>query len=82
MRNLTSVSSFGFIEHFVNWKEILTQQARLVNNGGYLVVEAPNFYGLIQKMLHWFFDKENYKRHYVPSMSPQALGQGITRLKF
>lgn len=64
------VCSFGFIEHFPNWDEVLKIHAELVAPGGLLVVETPNFRGAIQKFIHTSLDKENYLRHYIPSMDP------------
>lgn len=76
------VSSFGYIEHFVNWKEILKQQAMLVKEDGYLVVETPNFYGLIQRVLHVLFDNNNYKRHNILSMNPTLWSREAQTLNF
>jgi L-malate glycosyltransferase len=64
------VCSFGFIEHFTNWPEILELHARQVSNGGLLVIATPNFNGLIQKSLHTILDSENYQRHNVTAMCP------------
>jgi len=64
------VCSFGFIEHFVNWEAVLMKHISLVADNGYLVIETPNFSGWLQRFIHWYLDKENYKRHYIPSMNP------------
>jgi len=64
------VCSFGFIEHFTNWEEILLKHANLVKLNGYLVITTPNFSGKIQKLLHKYFDTENYNRHVIGSMNP------------
>lgn len=63
------VCSFGFIEHFIDWQEILKKHALFVKNEGYLVISAPNFRGLIQRALHILLDRKNYNRHYIPSMN-------------
>lgn len=39
------VCSFGFIEHYKNFEEILISHAELVNHKGYLLITAPNFRG-------------------------------------
>lgn len=65
------VCSFGFIEHFTNWEEIFVKHIELVKPGGYLVIETPNFKGLAQRIIHYFLDRENYNRHYLPAMSPK-----------
>jgi SAM-dependent methyltransferase len=65
------VCSFGFIEHFINWPEILELHARQVSIGGLLVVAVPNFAGLLQRGLHRILDTENFKRHNVAAMCPE-----------
>jgi hypothetical protein len=64
------VASFGFIEHFNNYKDVILRHAALVNNNGYLIITTPNFKGSIQNWLHGFFDKENLSKHNVESMDP------------
>lgn len=64
------VCSFGFIEHFENFSEIIQLHGRITAQGGLLVITAPNFLGGIQKFLHKNLDNENLKRHYLPSMRP------------
>jgi 2-polyprenyl-3-methyl-5-hydroxy-6-metoxy-1,4-benzoquinol methylase len=66
------VSSFGFVEHFTNWQDILGKHADLVAPGGYLALEAPNFVGKFQHWLHSGFDQQNYARHYIPAMDIDA----------
>lgn len=62
------VASFGFIEHFTNWVEILERHISLLNNKGYLIVEVPNFIGPFQHWLHANFDKARFDRHHIPAM--------------
>ena len=50
--------SFGFIEHFINYEEVIAKHASLVNDKGYLVITTPNFRGLIQNQLNKHFDKK------------------------
>jgi SAM-dependent methyltransferase len=64
------VCSFGFIEHFRNFKEIIQLHARVTAKNGLLIITTPNFRGGIQRFLHTNLDKENLKRHYLPSMRP------------
>lgn len=64
------VCSFGFIEHFKNWETVIQMHLDLVASGGYIVIETPNFKGLIQRAIHLLLDYENYKRHHIPSMVP------------
>jgi SAM-dependent methyltransferase len=65
------VASFGFIEHFDNWQEILKRHTKYLKDDGILIIEVPNFVGLIQRVYHILFDYENYKRHVISSMEPQ-----------
>jgi 2-polyprenyl-3-methyl-5-hydroxy-6-metoxy-1,4-benzoquinol methylase len=62
------VASFGFIEHFTSYSELIEKHIEMVSPGGYLILEAPNFVGNFQKMFHEKFDKENLARHYLPAM--------------
>jgi 2-polyprenyl-3-methyl-5-hydroxy-6-metoxy-1,4-benzoquinol methylase len=62
------VVSFGFIEHFTNFCEVIEKHISLVKTQGYLVVEVPNFIGGFQHWFHVNFDKLNYARHYIPAM--------------
>jgi SAM-dependent methyltransferase len=48
------VASFGFIEHFKNYEEIFLQHCNMVKSRGILIVQYPNFRGLIQKILVTF----------------------------
>ena len=65
------VASFGFIEHFENFEEVLKIHCNLVKAGGYIYVTVPNFAGFIQNKLHSFFDNESLNKHCVPSMDPE-----------
>lgn len=62
------VLSFGFIEHFINWEEILEKHLEYVENNGFLVVEAPNLLGTFQNYLHRNFNREYFKKHHIPAM--------------
>jgi 2-polyprenyl-3-methyl-5-hydroxy-6-metoxy-1,4-benzoquinol methylase len=69
-RTFDVVASFGFIEHFTNYEEVIEKHAALVNGQGWLVITTPNFKGSVQHFLHSWLDKENLKKHYLPSMNP------------
>lgn len=80
------VASFGFIEHFPNWDEVLQRHMDLVAPGGTLLITVPNFRGIVQRGLHYFLDKENYKRHVIDAMQPnqwrkQLEGDGFSIVK-
>ncbi len=68
-RKYDVVCSFGFVEHFKNYQDVLKKQLSLVKDGGYLIVEMPNFHGLLQRSLHYFLDRANYKRHNIQAMN-------------
>jgi 2-polyprenyl-3-methyl-5-hydroxy-6-metoxy-1,4-benzoquinol methylase len=65
------VASFGFIEHFENYKEVILKHAGLVNENGYIIITTPNFKGWIQRWLHKTFDKNNLELHNLESMQPK-----------
>lgn len=65
-----AVCSFGFIEHFTNYREIIEKHVHYVSPGGYLIITTPNFAGSVQRALHASFDKENMERHHLPAMDP------------
>jgi 2-polyprenyl-3-methyl-5-hydroxy-6-metoxy-1,4-benzoquinol methylase len=69
-RQYEIVCSFGFIEHFTAWEDVVARHIDLVAPGGLLVIMSPNFTGILQKYFHRFLDKENFLRHYLPAMDP------------
>jgi len=66
------VCSFGFIEHFKNFEEIIVSHAKLVAPGGKLIITTPNFRGLLQRIPRMIFDKKNLNKHFLPSMNPRV----------
>lgn len=62
------VCSFGFIEHFADFDNVLARHVDLVKPGGTLVVSCPNFRGL-QYALHRLLDGTNLGRHVLGSMN-------------
>jgi 2-polyprenyl-3-methyl-5-hydroxy-6-metoxy-1,4-benzoquinol methylase len=67
-RKFDYVMSFGFIEHFDQWEIIIEKHCNLVNDHGYLIIEAPNFSGYFQKIPRFIFDYDDLKRHNLKSM--------------
>lgn len=63
------VCSFGFIEHFKNFEDVIRNQAKLVKDKGFIIIETPNFKGFVQHILKYLFDKKNLDIHYMPSMN-------------
>lgn len=76
------VISFGFIEHFKNFEEIIALQCELVKPGGYIVIETPNFRGFFQRWIRFFIDKKNLDRHYIPSMNLDKWEKVLHEKKF
>ncbi|MBO9636061.1 MAG: class I SAM-dependent methyltransferase [Chitinophagaceae bacterium] len=64
------VCSFGLIEHFENYDELIKLHLSLLKPGGKLIITTPNFRGWLQYWPHKFFDAYNLSKHYVPSMNP------------
>lgn len=62
------VMSFGFIEHFYNWEEMMLKHLDLVSKKGYVIIEVPNFKGFFQRLPRMIYDWRNYKRHNIDSM--------------
>jgi 2-polyprenyl-3-methyl-5-hydroxy-6-metoxy-1,4-benzoquinol methylase len=69
-RTYDVVCSFGLIEHFADFGEIIKRQAGLVSYNGYLVLATPNFNGLVQGMLHRWLDSDAYAMHNLEAMRP------------
>lgn len=76
------VCSFGFIEHFENWEEIIEIHHKLLKPGGTLIITVPNFKGLFQYYAHLFLDKENLDRHNVKSMNPKKWAKLLEKLNY
>jgi 2-polyprenyl-3-methyl-5-hydroxy-6-metoxy-1,4-benzoquinol methylase len=76
------VCSFGFIEHFSNWEDVLKTHMNFVKKDGYLIIEVPNFRGALQYLLHFFLDNENLKKHHLPSMNPKKWKSIVTEAGF
>lgn len=62
------VCSFGFLEHFTNWEEVILRHFEMVRKGGILILTVPNFYGTFQFLLHRTFDNINLNRHNIKAM--------------
>ena len=76
------VCSFGFIEHFDGWEDVLRKHALLVWEGGVIAVTTLNFRGAIQQWLHRLLDVENLRRHNIASMNPFLWADLLKELGF
>ena len=65
------VCSFGFIEHFTNFDEVIRKHVELVKPGGILILSCPNFRRL-QFLIHRALDNQNLKRHVLSAMDFKA----------
>jgi 2-polyprenyl-3-methyl-5-hydroxy-6-metoxy-1,4-benzoquinol methylase len=76
------VCSFGFIEHFTDWEAVLYKHAELVEAGGTIMVEVPNFRGALQRFLHSRLDAENLSRHNLEAMRPDRWAHVLSNAGF
>jgi SAM-dependent methyltransferase len=68
-RRYDVVASFGFVEHFANWQEVLNKHLELLNPGGILIIEFPNFrYG--QYWLRKLLNPALLEGHILQVMKP------------
>lgn len=81
-RQFDVVCSFGFIEHFLNYEEMIAKHAALVKKGGHLLITTPNFSGSVQHFLHKHFDKDNLALHNVESMQPNKWAEQLKQAGF
>jgi len=73
------VCSFGFVEHFRNWEEILVKHVGLIAPSGWLIVATPNFRGLVQRLLHAYLDRNNMMRHNLAAMNTRQWARIVER---
>jgi SAM-dependent methyltransferase len=76
------VCSFGFIEHFENFLDIIELHTKVVKEGGLVLISTPHFKGPVQKFLHSWLDQQNLSRHYLPSMQPELWKTKLEALGF
>lgn len=75
-RRYDVVASFGFVEHFANWQEVLDRHLDLLNPGGTLIIEFPNFrYG--QYWLRRLLNPALLDGHCLEVMKPALWAQAL-----
>jgi SAM-dependent methyltransferase len=70
------VFSYGFVEHFLNWREVLQRHLDLLKPGGTLIIEMPSYrYG--QYWLRWLIDPNFAAGHYLEVMDPEIWREAL-----
>jgi 2-polyprenyl-3-methyl-5-hydroxy-6-metoxy-1,4-benzoquinol methylase len=55
------VASFGFVEHFRDYENVIFRHAEMVEEGGYLVISVPHLFGLQGLLRRILFREESLK---------------------
>lgn len=76
------VCSFGFIEHFDDWKSVVNLHSQLLNESGYLIITVPNFSGIFQLVFHLLVDGKNLSHHNIKVMNLGILSRYLTEQGF
>lgn len=66
------VLSCGLIEHFNDTKDVIARHLAFLKPGGILFITLPNFTG-VNGWVQRRYDIDNYEKHNISSMDPQAL---------
>lgn len=77
------VSSFGFVEHFENYQEIIKKHFEFTINEGYVVIGFPNFRGLnyyIQKVIDSIAGTDIIANHNIHMMDIDIMKDTIQSL--
>lgn len=70
------VGSYGFVEHFVDYPDIIRRHSRLVKPGGYLVIELPNI-RYFNWLMYRIVDPKLLSIHNLDVMDPVKLKRPI-----
>lgn len=81
-RRYDVVASFGFIEHFEDWRAVVDRHIDLVAPGGHLLLTVPNFVGLLQRCFQATLNRESYLRHNLQAMHPRLWAEHLERRSF
>ena len=63
------VCSFGFIEHFKNWKYILKRHVKFAKEGGKILIEVPNLNSPLYKFLYEILEPRVLDNHVMEVMN-------------
>lgn len=76
------VGSFGFIEHFTNFEDIIINHLEIVKEEGLIIITTPNFRGFLQRIIHKYFANDDYRNHYIPSMNVKVWRETVKSYGF
>jgi len=76
------VCSFGFIEHFENFENVIQMHIDMCTENGVILITTPNFKGALQYWLHQLLDAENLKQHHVPAMDLEKWKKVLSQNNF
>jgi SAM-dependent methyltransferase len=66
------VCSFGFIEHFSNFTELIEKHIDWTKPGGHIIITVPDFANSVQNFLHRYSDKQLLNIHNLKAMNMRA----------
>ncbi|MCL2280455.1 class I SAM-dependent methyltransferase [Candidatus Saccharibacteria bacterium] len=69
--------SFGFVEHFHNYKEMIEKQVAMTKDGGQIIVEVPNLASPLYKMLYKILEPETLNNHVFEAMNLDNLTETL-----
>jgi SAM-dependent methyltransferase len=71
------VASFGFIEHFSNFTDLIKQQISWTKPGGFTIISVPDFANPVQGFFHKLADKELLSIHNLKAMDLKAWKEAL-----
>lgn len=74
------VCSFGFIEHFNNWHDMIDSQLAMTTSEGLCVIEVPNLNSPLYRLLYGIFEPDILKSHKSDAMSLKNITNYINKL--
>lgn len=71
------VCSFGFVEHFDNWQQVVTKHLNLTKSNGTCLIEVPNLGSPIYYFLYKILEPNVLKNHNLEAMSLNKMKQFV-----